>query len=140
MAEPDVEPELLAGGNPRIAKGDGDEPVRAYIRAMPGWKHDVGQQLDALVGREVPHVRRAVRWNSPFYGVEGQGWFVSYHCFTRYVKVTFFEGASLDPTPPERGTDERARSFHIREGDEIDERLMATWIARAAANPGWQGF
>src|SRR6267378_3281428 len=95
-----AKPVLLAGGNPQIAKGDGDTPVQAYIAAMPGWKHDVGRQLDALTVRTVPGVRKAVKWNSPFYGVEGRGWFLSFHCFTTYVKVAFFRGASLRPVPP----------------------------------------
>ena len=95
-----AKPTLLAGGNPQIAKADGDAPVQAYIAAMPGWKRDVGRRLDALIVRTVPGVRKAVKWNSPFYGVEGQGWFLSFHCFTKYVKVAFFRGASLRPVPP----------------------------------------
>src|SRR5437868_8456924 len=91
---------VLSGGNPRIAKADGDAPVQAYIAAMPGWKRDVGRRLDALIARNVPDVRKAVRWNSPFYGIEGRGWFVAFHVFTRYVKVTFFRGSSLRPVPP----------------------------------------
>src|SRR5262245_21233770 len=95
-----AKPTLLSGGNPQIAKGDGDAPVQAYIAAMPGWKRDVGRRLDALIVGAVPGVRKAVRWNSPFYGVEGQGWFLGIHCFTNYVKVAFFRGASLRPLPP----------------------------------------
>ena len=131
---------LLSGGNPQIPKGDGDEPVRAYIEAMPGWKGDVGRALDDLIGRTVPGVRRAVRWNSPFYGVEGNGWFVSYHCFTSYVKVTFLRGAGLEPQPPVAMKDPDARCVHLREHDPFDEALLASWVAQAARVPGWDGF
>lgn len=134
------EPRLLAGGNPQIPKGDGDEPVRAYVDAMPGWKHDVGRALDAVVVSEVPGVRKAVRWNSPFYGVEGRGWFVTFHCFTNYVKVTFFAGASLDPEPPVAGKDPTARSVHLAEGDEVDTEQLRRWIRQASEIPGWDGF
>ena len=134
------EPVLLSGGNPQIPKGDGDEPVQAYIAAMPGWKHDVGRQLDALIEEMVPDVAKAVRWNSPFYGVEGQGWFLSWHCFTRYVKVTFFDGASLDPVPPESSKDPNARCIHVHEGDAVDTEQVREWIRQAAALPGWAGF
>jgi hypothetical protein len=129
---------LLSGGNPQIAKADGDAPVQAYIAAMPGWKRDLGKLLDALIVRNVPNVRKAVKWNSPFYGIEGQGWFLSFHVFTRYVKVTFFRGTSLRPIPPggtERSKD--ARWIDIHEGDELDEAQMATWVKQAAALPGW---
>jgi len=129
---------LLSGGNPQIAKADGDTPVQAYIAAMPGWKSDLGKRLDALIVQNVPNVRKAVRWNSPFYGIEGQGWFLSFHVFTRYVKVTFFRGTSLRPVPPggtERSKD--ARWIDIHEGDELDEAQMATWVKQAAALPGW---
>src|SRR5512145_2136178 len=126
---------LLSGGNPQIAKGDGDAPVQAYIAAMPGWKRDLGKRLDALIVRSVPNVRKAVKWNSPFYGVEGQGWFLSFHVFTRYVKVTFFRGTSLRPVPP-GGTDKDARWIDIRE-DDLDEAQMAKWVKQAAAIPGW---
>jgi hypothetical protein len=127
---------LLAGGNPQIAKGDGVAPVKAYIAAMPGWKRDVGRRLDALVVRTVPGVRRAVRWNSPFYGIEGQGWFLSFHVFTRYVKVTFFRGASLRPLPPGPSRQKDVRSLDIHE-DGMDEIQVAKWIRQAAALPGW---
>ena len=129
---------LLSGGNPQIAKGDGDAPVQAYVAAMPGWKSDLGRRLDALVVREVPEVCKAVRWNSPFYGVEGQGWFLSFHVFTAYVKVTFFAGLSLDPVPP-GGTAKsgEARWTDFREEDGLDEALMASWVRQAAALPGW---
>ena len=130
-------PRVLAGGNPQIAKADGDGPVQAYIAAMPGWKRDVGRRLDALVVRHVPHVRKAVKWNSPFYGIEGQGWFLSFHVFTRYVKVTFFRGTSLRPVPP-GGTvrSKDARWIDIYEG-ELDEAQTAAWVRQAAALPGW---
>ncbi len=127
---------LLAGGNPRIAKADGDAPVQAYIAAMPGWKSDLGRRLDELVVRTVPAVRKCVRWNSPFYGREGRGWFLNVHVFTRYVKVTFFCGASLRPVPPGSGKDENARWVDIYENG-LDEAQMATWIRQAAALPGW---
>jgi hypothetical protein len=127
---------LLSGGNPQIAKGEGDAPVRAYIAAMPSWKRDVGKRLDALIVRNVPGVRKAVKWNSPFYGIEGLGWFVSFHVFTRYVKVTFFSGTSLRPVPP-GGTQRAARWIDILEGDKLDESKMAKWIKQAAALPGW---
>jgi len=130
---------LLAGGNPQIAKADGDAPVQAYISAMPGWKSDVGRRLDDLIVRTVPNVRKAVRWNSPWYGVEGEGWFLSYHVFTRYVRVTFVNGAALRPVPPGSGQDRYARWADIYEG-ELDEEQMATWVRQAAALPGWRGF
>ena len=131
---------LLSGGNPQIAKGDGDAPVQAYIEAMPGWKHDVGRFLDTLVGETVPAVRKAVRWNSPFYGVEDDGWFLSYHCFTKYVKVTFFKGSSLNPPPPETSKHPDVRYLHIHEDDEIDEDRLKTWIEQAAGLPGESVF
>ena len=130
---------LLSGGNPQIAKADGDTPVQAYIAAMPGWKSDVGRSIDDLIARVVPDVRKAVRWNSPWYGIEGEGWFVSYHVFTRYVKVTFLNGASLDPVPPGAGKDPDARWVDIYE-DELDEGQLAEWVRQAAALPGWKGF
>ena len=129
-------PVLLSGGNPQIAKADGDVPVQAYIAAMPGWKSDVGRRLDALIVRTVPDVRKCVRWNSPFYGVEGRGWFLNVHVFTRYVKVTFFRGASLRPVPPGSGKDRDARWVDIHEGG-LDEAQMAAWVRQAAALPGW---
>ena len=132
-----TEPVLLSGGNPQIAKGDGDAPVQAYIAAMPGWKSDVGRRLDALIVENVPHVRKAVKWNSPFYGVEGQGWFLSFHCFTKYIKVAFFRGRSLRPLPPVESKHADTRYFHIHEGDEVDEGQLAAWIRQAAKLPGW---
>ena len=127
---------LLSGGNPQIAKGEGDAPVQAYIAAMPGWKQDVGRRLDALIERTVPGVHKAVKWNSPFYGIEGQGWFLSYHCFTKYVKVTFFRGASLQPVPPVDSKHEDVRYFHVHEGDEFDEAQFAGWVKQASELPG----
>jgi hypothetical protein len=126
---------LLSGGNPQIAKADGDAPVQAYIAAMPGWKRDLGMRLDSLIVRNVPNVRKAVKWNSPMYGIEGQGLFLGFHTFTHYVKVTFFRGTSLRPVPP-GGTGEDARWIDIHE-DDLDEAQMATWVKQAAALPGW---
>ena len=132
-------PELLSGGNPQIAKADGNAPVQAYIAAMPGWKRSLGARLDALAAENVPGVQKAVKWNSPFYGVEGKGWFLSFHVFTRYVKVTFFNGAALSPLPP-GGTEKskEARWIDIYESDAMDEALMAEWIRQSAALPGWE--
>jgi hypothetical protein len=127
---------LLSGGNPQIAKADGDAPVQAYIAAMPGWKRDIGKRLDALIVRNVPNVRKAVKWNSPFYGIEGEGWFLSFHTYTRYVKVAFFRGASLRPLPPGTSKSKDVRYLDIREGDELDEHI-ASWVKQAAALPGW---
>ena len=132
-------PVLLSGGNPQIPKGDGDAPVQAYIAAMPEWKQDIGRRLDDLIVRTVPGVRKAVRWNSPWYGVEGQGWFASFHVFTRYVKVTFLNGALLRPVPPGSGKDPDSRWVDVHEG-ELDEERMAEWVRQAAALPGWPGF
>ncbi len=126
---------LLTGGNPQIAKADGDAPVQTYIAAMPGWKRAVGRRLDTLVVRMVPGVRKAVKWNSPFYGIEDQGWFLSFHTFTNYIKVTFFRGTSLRPVPP-GGTAKDARWIDIHE-DDLDAAQMAKWIRQAAALPGW---
>jgi hypothetical protein len=127
---------MLAGGNPQIAKGEGDAPVQAYIAALPGWKRDVCKGLDDLIVATVPGVRKAVKWNSPFYGVEGQGWFLSFHVFTHYVKVTFFKGTSLKP-PPAGGSAKEARWIDIREGEAFDEAQLVDWIRQAAAMPGW---
>lgn len=132
-----AKPKLLAGGNPQIAKADGDAPVQAYITAMPGWKRDVGRHLDALVARTVPDALKAVRWNSPFYGMEDQGWFLSFHCFTNYVKVSFFEGKSLRPLPPVESKDGQTRYLHIHEDDQLDEELVTGWIKQASELPGW---
>jgi hypothetical protein len=130
-------PVLLSGGNPQIAKADGDAPVRAYIAAMPGWKRDVGRRLDALIERTVPGVRKAVKWNSPFYGVEGRGWFLGLHCFSKYVKLAFFRGTSLRPLPPGESKSEDTRYLNIYENDLIDERQLAAWVKQASELPGW---
>jgi hypothetical protein len=130
-----AKPALLTGGNPQIAKADGDAPVQVYVAAMPGWKRGVGRRLDALIVGNVPNVRKAVRWNSPFYGIEGRGWFLGFHVFTRYVNVTFFRGTSLRPVPP-GGTGKDARWIDIHE-DDLDEAQMATWIRQAVALRGW---
>ena len=132
-----AEPVLLSGGNPQIAKADGDAPVQAYIAAMPGWKSDVGRRLDSIIVRTVPGVRKAVRWNSPFYGMEGQGWFLNFHCFTKYVKVAFFSGTSLEPHPPGESKDENVRYLDIYEGDQFDEEQFAAWVKQASQLPGW---
>ncbi len=128
---------LLSGGNPQIAKGEGDAPVQAYIAAMPGWKQEAGRKLDELIEETVPGVRKAVKWNSPFYGVDGQGWFLSFHVFTRYIKVTFFRGAALEPLPPVGSKDRNTRYVHIEEDQPVDEAQLAEWIRQAAAIPGW---
>jgi len=132
-------PALLAGGNPQIAKADGNAPVQAFIAAIPGWKKDVGRRLDTLVTRAVPRVRKAVKWNSPFYGIEGQGWFLNFHCFAKYVKVAFFAGASLRPVPPGTSKNAKVRYLDIHEHDELDEKRLVAWIRQAAAIPGWDG-
>ena len=128
---------LLAGGNPRIAKADGDAPVQAYISAIPGWKRDVARRLDALIVKAVPDVKKAVRWNSPFYGIEGRGWFLSFHCYTKYIKVAFFRGASLRPPPPGESKQVDVRYLDIREDDPIDEAQLARWLKQASRLPGW---
>jgi hypothetical protein len=127
---------LLSGGNPQIAKGYGDAPVQAYLAAMPGWKRDVGRRLDALIVRTVPGVKKAVKWNSPFYGVEDQVWFLSFHCFARYVKVAFFRGASLNPLPPGESKHKDVRYLDIHEDDELDEAQLAAWVKQASLLPG----
>ena len=130
-----AKPALLAGGNPQIAKAEGDSPVKTYIAAMPGWKRGVGRRLDAVITRTVPGVRKAVKWNSPFYGIEGNGWFLSFHCFTRYIKVTFFRGTSLRPVPPGESKHEEVRYLDIYEGD-LDEAQLAAWVKQASQLPG----
>ena len=137
MADKKPEPVLLSGGNPQIAKADGDAPVQAYIEAMPGWKHDVGRRLDALIVSIVPDVTKAVKWNSPFYGVEGRGWFLNFHCFTKYVKIAFFSGASLEPVPPGESKSKDVRYLDIYENEQLDEEQLASWIRQAAELPGW---
>lgn len=132
---PSLKPRLLAGGNPQIAKADGDAPVQAYLAAVPGWKQQVARRIDDLITRSVPNVHKAVRWNSPMYGIRGQGWFASLHVFTGYVKVTFFKGTSLT-SPPAGGTAKEARWINIHE-DDLDEPRLVKWIQQAAAMPGW---
>jgi hypothetical protein len=129
-------PTLLSGGNPQIAKGDGDAPVQAYIAAMPGWKSAVGHKLDALIVRTVPGVHKAVKWNSPFYGIKDEGWFLSLHVFTKYIKVAFFRGASLKPVPPVESRHKDVRYVHIREDDELDEAQFTAWVKQASELPG----
>ncbi len=131
-----AKPVLLAGGNPQIPKGDGDGPVQAYIAAMPGWKQDVGRSLDTLIARTIPDVHKAVKWNSPFYGVEGNGWFLNFHCFTKYVKVAFFRGTSLRPPPPGESKHDEVRYLDIHEDDQIDEAQLAAWVKQASRLPG----
>jgi hypothetical protein len=131
-----AKPILLAGGNPQIARADGDTPVQAYIAAMPGWKRNVGRRLDALITRTVPNVRKAVKWNSPFYGLEGEGWFLSFHCFTKYVKVAFFRGVSLSPVPPAASKSKDTRYLDIHEDDDLDETQFAAWVKQASQLSG----
>jgi hypothetical protein len=135
-----AKPALLSGGNPQVPKADGDAPVQAYIAAMPGWKREIGRRLDALIARTVPGVRKAVKWNSPFYGVEGQGeesgWFLSFHCFTHYVKVAFFRGASLRPVPPGESKSSDTRYLDIHEDDQLDEAQIAAWVKQTSQLPG----
>ncbi|MBO9710355.1 MAG: DUF1801 domain-containing protein [Caulobacter sp.] len=136
MAEEAPKPALLSGGNPQIPKGYGDGPVQAYIAAMPGWKRDLGQRLDALIVEAVPETTKAVKWNSPFYGLDGQGWFLSFHCFNRYVKVAFFKGAALDPIPPGASKQADVRYLDIHEADTLDEPLFSSWVSQASRLPG----
>jgi len=131
-----AKPVLLSGGNPQIAKAYGDAPVHAYIAAMPGWKRDVGRRLDALIVRTVPGVHKAVKWNSPFYGIEGQGWFLGVHCFTKYIKVAFFRGTSLRPLPPGESKQKEVRYLDIHEDDRFDEAQLAAWVKQASRLPG----
>ncbi|RUM96913.1 DUF1801 domain-containing protein [Pseudaminobacter arsenicus] len=129
-------PKLLSGGNPQIAKGYGDGPVQAYIAAMPGWKSALGRRLDTLIMRAVPGVQKAVKWNSPFYGIGGEGWFLSFHCFTKYIKVAFFRGASLSPLPPGTSKQKEVRYLDIYEDDQLDEAQFADWVKQASQLPG----
>lgn len=131
-----AKPVLLTGGNPQIAKACGDAPVRAYIAAMPGWKRGIGRRLDAMIERVVPGVSKAVKWNQPLYGIEGQGWFLSLYCFTKYVKVTFFRGTSLRPVPPGESKHKEVRYFHIYEDDTLDEAQLVDWVKQASQLPG----
>jgi hypothetical protein len=137
-----AKPRLLSGGNPQIAKADGDAAVQSYLAAMPGWKRDVGRELDALITRTVPGVRKAVRWNTPFYGVEGDGWFMAFHCITKYVKVAFFRGTSLKPMPPVESKTATTRYVHIFEapGTRPDEKALVAWIRQASKLPGERCF
>jgi hypothetical protein len=132
----DAKPPLLSGGNPQIAKAYGDAPVQAYIAAMPGWKSDVGRRIDAIINRAVPDVHKAVKWNSPFYGIEGQGWFLNFHCFAKYVKVAFFRGTSLRPLPPGESRQKEVRYLDIHEDDKLDEAQVAAWVKQASQLPG----
>jgi len=132
-----AKPKLLAGGNPQIAKGDGEAPVQEYIAAIPDWKRDVAHRLDVLITRTVPKVRKAVKWNSPFYGMEGKGWFLNFHCYTKYIKVAFFDGTSLSPMPPVESKHKTARYVHLYENESFDEKQLAKWIKQASKLPGW---
>jgi len=136
MTRASAKPKLLAVGNPQIAKGEGDAPVRKYIAAMPGWKREVGRNLDRLIGRTVPGVHKAVKWNSPFYGVEGEGWFLNFHCFAKYIKVAFFRGTSLRPKPPGESKHKEVRYLDIHENDDYDETQLADWVKQASRLPG----
>jgi len=133
---PDAKPALLSGGNPQIAKGYGDAPVQAYIAAMPGWKSEAGHRLDRLIVRAVPDVRKAVKWNSPFYGMDGEGWFLGIHCFAKYIKVAFFRGLSLKPVPPVESKSKDTRYLHIHEDDQLDEAQFVAWVKQASQLPG----
>jgi len=137
MAKNKAKPVLLSGGNPQIAKADGDAPVQDYIAAMPGWKANVGRSLDKLITQTVPNVKKAVKWNSPLYGIEGQGFFVGYHCYTKYVKLTFFKGSSLRPLPPGESKMKDVRYLDIHENDKIDQKQLTDWILQASKKPGW---
>jgi hypothetical protein len=130
-----AKPKLLSGGNPQIAKAYGNEPVQAYIAASPGWKQDVGRELDELITRTIPNVYKAVKWNTPFYGFEGEGWFLGFHCMTKYIKVAFFRGKSLRPLPPVESSQKEVRYFHIHENDELDEAQFTAWIKQASKLP-----
>ena len=134
-AKPAPKPVLLSGGNPQIPKGEGDAPVQAYIAAMPGWKRDVGRRLDALIAQTVPGVHKAVKWNSPFYGVKDEGWFLSFHCFNKYIKVAFFRGLSLKPVPPVESKSQDTRYVHILEDGQFDEVQFAAWVKQASQLP-----
>jgi len=137
VAKKPAKPVLLSGGNPQIPKADGDAPVQAFIAAMPGWKRDLGRRLDRLIVKTVPDVRKAVKWNSPLYGMEGRGWFLGFHCLTKYVKVSFFRGASLTPMPPGASKQKDVRYFDIFEDTAFDEQLVSEWIRQASKLPGW---
>ncbi|MBP2366506.1 DUF1801 domain-containing protein [Pseudonocardia parietis] len=134
----DAAPKLLSGGNPQIPKGEGDGPVQSYIAAMPGWKRDVGKRIDDLIVHAVPQVHKAVKWNQPFYGVRGEGWFLSLRCFTKYVQLQFLRGTSLDPVPPKASKHREVRYLDIHEGDRLDEEQLRSWVEQAAELPGEQ--
>lgn len=137
MAPENDSPKLLSGGNPQIPKGEGEQPVQAYIQAMPGWKSAVGRRIDAIVSANVPDVVKAVKWNSPMYGVRGLGWFLSMHCTSKYVKVAFFNGGELQPTPPVNSKNEHVRYLHVHQNDELQEELLANWVRQASQRRGW---
>ncbi len=136
QAKDDGEPVLLSGGNPQIPKGEGDGPVQAYIAAMPGWKRVVGERLDALIVEAVPDVHKAVKWNQPFFGFEGEGWFTAFRCYTKYVQLQFFRGTSLDPEPPKAAKHPEVRYLDLYEDDPLDEALLRSWFEQVAALPG----
>jgi hypothetical protein len=129
------QPRLLSGGNPQIPKGEGDAPVQAYIEAMPGWKRELGEHLDRLITRTVPNVHKAVKWNQPFYGAD-DGWFLAFRCYTKYVQLAFFRGASLEPVPPKASKHPEVRYLDIHEDDGLDERQLVSWIEQASRLPG----
>jgi hypothetical protein len=133
---PNEKPKLLSGGNPQIEKGDGDAPVQAYIAAMPEWKQGVGRQIDTMIVRTVPEIQKAVRRNTVFYGIKGNGWSICYHCFTRYVKLSFLNGGSLEPAPPEKSKYPAVRSVYIHEADALDDDLLESWIRQSSDLPG----
>ncbi len=135
-----AKPKLLAGGNPQIPKGDGNAPVEAYLDALPGWKQDVGRRLDELIVSSVPGVQKAIRWNTPFYGLEGQGWFVAFHCMTKYIKVTFFKGAMLKPVPPEASKMKDVRYWHVFENEGVDVEQFVEWVKQASKLEGEHCF
>jgi hypothetical protein len=130
------QPALLSGGNPQIRKGEGDGPVQDYIAAMPGWKRDLGRRLDELIVRTVPEVHKAVKWNQPFYGFDGGGWFLAFRCYTTYVQLTFFRGTSLAPAPPKGSKHPEVRYFDIHHGDDLDEHQLVSWVEQASRLPG----
>lgn len=132
-----IKTKLLAGGNPQVAKADGDAPVQAYIASVPGWKQDVCRRLDRCITRAVPKVKKAVKWNSPFYGVEEQGWFLNFHCFTKYVKVCFFKGGALKPPPPISGKHKEVRYLHVEEDGLFNEKQFSSWVKKASQIQGW---
>lgn len=134
----DGKPKLLAGGNPQVPKGDGDGPVQTFIEAMPGWKRDVGRKLDELIEKAAPGVRKGVRWNSPIYGMEGSGWMLMFHVYSKYVKVTFFKGRQLDPMPPVESKHENERYYHVYEDEGVDEKQFSDWVKQASKLPGWE--